>query len=326
MTRSSCGSGPTRAESGTGAHSTAAGSAATSYGTVFGAVIAAPIWADIMHTAIKGTDTGGWDNPPSSMLAGQGATVPDVPGTFDRGGDGHPHGRRLPGPDRRPRSTAPTRLGSVGSTSPSGGDTTTPGDTVTIYPSTGNGGATNAGNPQPQPQPKPQPKPATEAEARTRAGRAPRWTALPTPDGQDESWRRTSAPPGEPSARRATRGWTAFITRPIAAGPAAPAADTSATASATTPDELLVGQLLRQVALEHRQLGVLALGPVGTAGLGVRGGGLAPLLGLAPEHALDLVVRQRPRAGSRDLRALTAVSAIRMVADRTSSRDPDRRR
>ena len=128
------------------------------YGNIFGATIAAPIWAEIMRTAIKGTDTSGWDNPPSSMLAGQGVSVPDV--------RGHSIGEatsiltaagfqvQIGGP-----VDSPYPLGSVGSTSPSGGDTTTPGDTVTIYPSTGNGGATNAGNAQPQPKPQPKPKP-----------------------------------------------------------------------------------------------------------------------------------------------------------------------
>jgi membrane peptidoglycan carboxypeptidase len=120
------------------------------YGPVFGATIAAPIWADIMRTAIKGTDTGDWDNPPSSMLGGSGVQVPDVRGrsigeatsVLTGAGFGVRLGRAIDSP--LPADTA-------ADTSPSGGDTTNPGDTVTIYPSTGQGGATNAGNQQTKP-------------------------------------------------------------------------------------------------------------------------------------------------------------------------------
>jgi membrane peptidoglycan carboxypeptidase len=120
------------------------------YGTVFGATIAAPIWADIMRTAIKGTDLSDWDNPPSSMLRGSGVSVPDVRGrsigeaTAILTGAGFQVRVGQPMDSNQP-------LGSVADTSPTGGDTTSPGDTVTIYPSTGRGGSTNAGNVQPKP-------------------------------------------------------------------------------------------------------------------------------------------------------------------------------
>jgi membrane peptidoglycan carboxypeptidase len=127
------------------------------YGTIFGATIAAPIWADIMRTAIKGTDTSGWDNPPSSMLAGQGVSVPDVRGRSIGEATGILTGAGFQVQIGSPVDS-PYPLGSVGSTSPSGGDSASPGDTVTVYPSTGQGGATNAANQQPNPQPKPKPR------------------------------------------------------------------------------------------------------------------------------------------------------------------------
>jgi membrane peptidoglycan carboxypeptidase len=120
------------------------------YGTVFGATIAAPIWADIMQTAVKGTDLGGWDNPPASMLSGSGGvSVPDVRGrsigeamnTLTAAGFNVRVGQPID-------SNQPA--GTVADTSPSGGDQTTGGDTVIIYPSTGRGGTTNAGNGQKQ--------------------------------------------------------------------------------------------------------------------------------------------------------------------------------
>jgi membrane peptidoglycan carboxypeptidase len=115
------------------------------YGTVYGATIAAPIWADIMRTAVRGTDTGGWDNPPASMLVGQGVPVPDVRGRsiveafgILRGAGFDPRIGRPVGSDQP--------AGSVGATSPSGGELSEPGDTVIVYPSTGQGVVTNAGN------------------------------------------------------------------------------------------------------------------------------------------------------------------------------------
>jgi membrane peptidoglycan carboxypeptidase len=126
------------------------------YGHVFGATIAAPIWADIMRTAIRGTDTGDWDNPPSSMLAGQGVPVPDVRGRSIGEATGILSGAGFDVRIGRPVDS-PYPLGSVGSTSPSGGDSASPGETVIVYPSTGQGGATNAADPQPEPKPKPKP-------------------------------------------------------------------------------------------------------------------------------------------------------------------------
>jgi membrane peptidoglycan carboxypeptidase len=115
------------------------------YGNVYGATIAAPIWADIMRTAVRGTDTSGWDNPPASMLVGQGVPVPDVRGrsigeALDilRGAGFDPRVGR-PVDSNQP-------AGSVGATSPSGGELSEPGDTVIVYPSTGRGVVANAGN------------------------------------------------------------------------------------------------------------------------------------------------------------------------------------
>jgi membrane peptidoglycan carboxypeptidase len=123
------------------------------YGSVFGATIAAPIWADIMRTAIKGTELSDWNNPPSSMLRGSGVAVPDV------------HGRSiaeataiLTSAGFQVRVGQPMDsnqpLGTVADTSPTGGGLTSPGDTVTVYPSTGRGGTTNAGNTQKKPKPR----------------------------------------------------------------------------------------------------------------------------------------------------------------------------
>jgi membrane peptidoglycan carboxypeptidase len=117
------------------------------YGTVFGATIAAPIWAAIMRTAIKRTDLGGWDNPPSSMLRGSGISVPDVRGKSIGDATGILTGAGFNVQVGKPMNSDQP-LGTVADTSPSGGDLTNPGDTVTIYPSTGQGGATNAGDVQ----------------------------------------------------------------------------------------------------------------------------------------------------------------------------------
>jgi membrane peptidoglycan carboxypeptidase len=46
-----------------------------SYGDVFGATIAAPIWAGIMKTAVRGTDTSDWDGPPGDMFGSNGSTA-----------------------------------------------------------------------------------------------------------------------------------------------------------------------------------------------------------------------------------------------------------
>jgi membrane peptidoglycan carboxypeptidase len=128
------------------------------YGTVFGATIAAPIWADIMRTAIKGTDLSDWENPPSSMLRGNGVPVPDVRGRSIGEATGILTGAGFQVRVGQPiDSNQPA--GTVADTSPSGGDQTTPGDTVIIYPSTGRGGSTNAGNTQQQPKPRPKPRP-----------------------------------------------------------------------------------------------------------------------------------------------------------------------
>ena len=119
----------------------------TRYGHVYGATIAAPIWADIMRTAIKGTDLGDWDNPPPSMLRGSGVSVPDV-----RGRSIGEAMTILAAAGFNPRVGRPINsdqpLGTVANTSPSGGELTNPGDTVIIYPSTGQGGSTNAGDVQ----------------------------------------------------------------------------------------------------------------------------------------------------------------------------------
>jgi membrane peptidoglycan carboxypeptidase len=126
------------------------------YGNVFGATIAAPIWAEIMRTAIKGTDQGNWDNPPASMLAGHGVPVPDVKGRSIDEATGILQGA---GFDVRVAAPIASNVpaGSVADTSPSGGDLSEPGDTVIIYPSTGQGGATNAGNERKKPRKRPRP-------------------------------------------------------------------------------------------------------------------------------------------------------------------------
>ena len=54
-----------------------------SYGDVFGATIAAPIWAGIMATAVRGTDTGDWDAPPGDMLGNSGSTA-QLPSPSDK--------------------------------------------------------------------------------------------------------------------------------------------------------------------------------------------------------------------------------------------------
>jgi membrane peptidoglycan carboxypeptidase len=136
------------------------------YGSVFGATIAAPIWAEIMRTAVKGTDLGDWDNPPASMLAGHGVSVPDVTGRSI----GEAFGI-LRGAGFEVKVGAPVDsdqpVGTVGDTSPGGGEVTNPGDTVIVYPSTGQGQATNAGNtgndPPKKKKPRKRPRPPRRA-------------------------------------------------------------------------------------------------------------------------------------------------------------------
>jgi membrane peptidoglycan carboxypeptidase len=120
------------------------------YGSVYGATIAAPIWADIMKVAVRGTDTSDWDDPPARMFKKTGVQVPDVKGrqlleakTILEGAGfqvriGRPVDSNLP-------------VGTVAESTPSGGELTTPGDTVVIYPSTGRGGEPGAGRPGDRP-------------------------------------------------------------------------------------------------------------------------------------------------------------------------------
>jgi membrane peptidoglycan carboxypeptidase len=121
-----------------------------SYGHVFGATIAAPIWAGIMRTAVRGTDTGDWDNPPGSMFGHSGSTaeegsdVPDVTGRSI--GEAFVI---LAQAGFRPRVggsvDSDVRAGFVASTTPDGGSSANDGDTVTIHPSNGRGGETRRG-------------------------------------------------------------------------------------------------------------------------------------------------------------------------------------
>ena len=75
------------------------------------------------------------------------------------------------------------------------------------------------------------------------------------------------------------------MTLPMSLGDEAPV---SATASPTMASQLLVGELLGQVALDDLGLALLGLGELVAAGLAVGLGGLEPALALALEHG-DLV-------------------------------------
>jgi len=125
------------------------------YAGVYGAVIAAPIWADIMKVAVKGTDTSDWDDPPPRMLRATGVPVPNVKGRqileakviLEGAGFTVQIGRQVD-------SNLPPFT--VAESTPSGGELTTPGDTVIIYPSNGRGGEPGAGQPGTRPK-KPRP-------------------------------------------------------------------------------------------------------------------------------------------------------------------------
>jgi membrane peptidoglycan carboxypeptidase len=121
-----------------------------SYGTVFGATIAAPIWAGIMRTAVQGTDTGDWDDPPGSMLGRDGSTaslgsdVPDVTGkSIGEAFAILAQAGFQPKVGGSVDSDAPA--GSVASTDPGAGTSANDGDTVTVHPSNGRGGGTGQG-------------------------------------------------------------------------------------------------------------------------------------------------------------------------------------
>jgi membrane peptidoglycan carboxypeptidase len=124
------------------------------YGEVFGATIAAPIWAQIMQMAVRGTDTSDWEDPPGDMLGHGGSTaptsldVPDVAGKTIQAAFAI-----LAGAGLRPRLGGAVRssspLGTVASTSPGAGSTVDAGSAVTIHPSTGQGD-TGAGQSPPR--------------------------------------------------------------------------------------------------------------------------------------------------------------------------------
>jgi membrane peptidoglycan carboxypeptidase len=120
----------------------------TGYGHVFGATIAAPIWAGIMKTAVRGTDTSDWDNPPGSMFGNSGSTaspelqVPDVTGKSLGEAFGILNGAGFsPRVGGSVDSSIPA--GFVASTSPGAGSSASDGDTVTIHLSNGRGGGGN---------------------------------------------------------------------------------------------------------------------------------------------------------------------------------------
>ena len=173
--------------------------------SIFGATIAAPIWAKIMQVAVPGSDTSDWPDPPSDMLGSSGSDVPDVTGKSISDAIGI-----LSGAGFSPRVGSPVGsnvpAGRVASTSPGSGATANQGATVTIHPSNGNGGG-------PTPAKKPTPPKKKKRHGRRRGSDARR---------QPASWRRTSAATRAPSARPLVLGWTAFMTRPIAAGPVPP--------------------------------------------------------------------------------------------------------
>jgi membrane peptidoglycan carboxypeptidase len=120
------------------------------YRTVFGATIAAPIWAGIMRTAVQGTDTGDWDDPPSSMLGSGGSTATPGPEVPDVTGKSIGEAFALIAqagftPQVGASVDSGVPAGFVASTTPSGGSTASDGDTVTIHPSNGRGDGTGQG-------------------------------------------------------------------------------------------------------------------------------------------------------------------------------------
>ena len=201
------------------------------------------------RTAIKGTDTGRLGQPAVDRCsAAAGTAVPRRHGQV-RSAEafgilaGAGFSARLGSPVD---SGAPT--GTVGSTTPGAGATASDGDDrddppeqrqrrrheadgqpdedeAEARPATAVEDAPGRSSPAPV-----LGRPADDADGRGRS-------AVSGDDGpcQTASCRRTSAATRPPSARPFVRGCTAFITRPIAAGPSAPAARTSATASATMP-------------------------------------------------------------------------------------------
>ena len=130
---------------------------------------------------------------------------------------------------------------------------------------------------------------------------------------------RTSAATTPPSARPLTFGVSAPITRPIARMPVVAHAELVDRRGDQRGD-LLLGELLGQVARDHRRLRALLVGLLVAPGVVERLGGLAPLLGLAAEHAEDVVVGELAASLPATSALVTAVSTIRRVEERTSSR------
>ena len=107
------------------------------------------------------------------------------------------------------------------------------------------------------------------------------------------SFARTSSLTRLPSARPAALAITADITLPISCCDCAPV---SATASATSRLELLLGDLLRQVAVDQLGLGLLGRGRLVAARLAVGLGGLGAPLALAlQDRDLALLVELAAR-------------------------------
>jgi membrane peptidoglycan carboxypeptidase len=114
----------------------------------YGASLAAPIWKQIMKTAVEGTSDAGWPSPPSSMLGAPRAPKPTptkggVPGVAGSSVAAAVAALQQAGYAVRV-SPQPVRSkyprGTVAGTSPRSGSGASPGSTVTIFISDGKAG------------------------------------------------------------------------------------------------------------------------------------------------------------------------------------------
>ena len=114
------------------------------------------------------------------------------------------------------------------------------------------------------------------------------------------SSRRTAAATAPPSARPLVFGVSTPITRPMALMPSS-RTPSSSMVSVTRASTSSVAELLGQVVGDHRRLGLLLGGLLVAAGVGEGLRGLATLLGLAGQHAEDVLVGELARLLAGDL-------------------------
>jgi membrane peptidoglycan carboxypeptidase len=147
------------------------------YGEVFGATIAGPIWHDTFVAALKGQPVIPFPPADPQFENGKSTGVPDVGGLTVKAAK---KVLQAAGFDAVVSPTTVDSLfpkGTVASTSPPGGSTAPPGETVTIFLSNGHAPPPPSATPTPSAQPTGSPSPSESPSG----GPTPSTTASPTP-------------------------------------------------------------------------------------------------------------------------------------------------